>query len=638
MARHDPMLAGPMGPTLRRAAAGALSLAAAGAALAIALPIPRGSAQEADGRQPAARPAGEDGRSPFAWRGVVEGAYGRPWDRGQRMRVLRFMAAHGLNAYVHAPKEDLYQRARWREPYPRHQQAEFAREVAYARDRGVEWVPNLSPGLPALPTPGVPPEARSRDVCFSCTGEIDVLIRKLEPFWAAGARTFMVSFDDVEKRLTHAADRRAFGAGPAAYGRANGSLLGRLLEALRARDRSARLLTVGADYYGTDDTAYLRGLREWLPRAVEVMWTGPGIFSENFRPEEARAYARAIGRKPAVWDNWTVNDIDGNVRARPRRIYLGPYRRLPDIAREVSGFFLNPMNEADLNLLPFATAADYFADPGRFDARRSFLRVAAELGGDEADALRAFAEVNHSTRLDRRDEAPTFVRRSRGFLAAYGRGGAWPGPRDALERELQLVESAGRRLARVRALGPFVAQARAFLASGAKGARAGRTAAGLLAAERPRLALAPASEAQASGELAGRVTPADPAAAARLRFRLLSHERAMRSDPHDTYGHRAGAVDVPPVKPPPNVMDVFVDRVQAIDSGWRTRSSRARSLTLRVEGRRVAVRRDGSFRLPVADCGRMLEAVDGSGGRTAVRLPSCERSAPRFGASVSASA
>ena len=57
-------------------------------------------------------------RSPFAWRGIVEGAYGPTWDHGARSRVLRWMPEHGFNAYVHAPKDDLYQRTYWRDPYP----------------------------------------------------------------------------------------------------------------------------------------------------------------------------------------------------------------------------------------------------------------------------------------------------------------------------------------------------------------------------------------------------------------------------------------------------------------------------------------------------------------------------------------
>ena len=85
-------------------------------------------------------PGAAQAESPFAWRGTIEGMYGPPWDHAQRMRVLAFLGDHGMNAYVHAPKDDLYQRTQWRDPYPAAQQAEFDREVAFARSRGVEWL------------------------------------------------------------------------------------------------------------------------------------------------------------------------------------------------------------------------------------------------------------------------------------------------------------------------------------------------------------------------------------------------------------------------------------------------------------------------------------------------------------------
>ena len=43
-----------------------------------------------------------------------------------RLRLLGFMDEGGFNAYIHAPKDDVYQRDRWREPYPADQQAELS--------------------------------------------------------------------------------------------------------------------------------------------------------------------------------------------------------------------------------------------------------------------------------------------------------------------------------------------------------------------------------------------------------------------------------------------------------------------------------------------------------------------------------
>ena len=120
---------------MRPAAAAAVLIAAMAAALA---------------------PGAAEARSPFAWRGIVEGAYGPPWDHAARTRVLRWMPRHGFNAYVHAPKDDLYQRTYWRDLYPPAERAEFKREIRLARAHGIDWIPNLSPAIPLIPTPAPP--------------------------------------------------------------------------------------------------------------------------------------------------------------------------------------------------------------------------------------------------------------------------------------------------------------------------------------------------------------------------------------------------------------------------------------------------------------------------------------------------
>ena len=51
-------------------------------------------------------------------RGVIEGFYGTPWTHEERLDLIRFCGAHGLNTWVHAPKDDACHRKLWREPYP----------------------------------------------------------------------------------------------------------------------------------------------------------------------------------------------------------------------------------------------------------------------------------------------------------------------------------------------------------------------------------------------------------------------------------------------------------------------------------------------------------------------------------------
>jgi hyaluronoglucosaminidase len=572
-------------------------------------------------------------RSPFAWRGIVEGAYGPTWDHGARSRVLRWMPAHGFNAYVHAPKDDLYQRTYWRDAYPAAEMAAFRHEIRTASAHGVRWIPNLSPALPLLPTPRVPDRPPSRDLCFSCPADLAAVVAKLAPFRRAGAHTAMISFDDVTKTFGHPEDAAAYGAGDEAFGRANGDFLSRLYAALRQRSPDARLLTVGADYSGTADTAYLQGLRAALRPEVEVMWTGVGVPSHEFAPGDAAAYGKLIGRRPLVWDNWTDDDTAGNATpAGTARLFLGPYLRRPDVTGTVRGFFLNPMNEADLNLLPLATAGAWLRDPRGYARRASWLRAVRELAAHPLTlatdgrrlaasarlvraSLRAWAETSWSTKLDLA-EAPTFVRLSRRFLHAYDTRARWLTAASRLRRELSLVTAAPRRLAALRDRA-LHRQAGAFLDAAAQAAGAGRLGAALLAAERPALRV----RRTGSGYL-GSAHPPDPDRAAGIRSRFQAADEASRRSRYFTYGWRTPyAFEIPPYPVPPNVMNTFLDEVASRDSAWQDRAGQAASrVRVTVAGRRVRLSRSGAFRLGRRACGRLVVALDGAGGRSAQRL------------------
>lgn len=288
--------------------------------------------------------------SPFTWRGIVQGFYGTPWTHDVRLDQIRWMSRHGMNMYLHAPKDDPYQRYSWREPYPASQLDELRGEIEVARHLGVTWVPNISPGIPLTPPAPSTSSAPSRDVCFSCPEDLEAIYSKLDPFFDAGARVLMVSLDDVQKVSSHPEDAPSLGAdSDEHYGRMNRELLNAVFR--RYRDRAApasfTLLTVLADYSGTTDTPYLEGIRSegGLEDGIEVFWTGTEVFSNEIHHEAAATYAALVGRtKVLIWDNYPVNDNPHVPQSH--RLYLGPYEgRAPDLGRSVSGILANPMRE-----------------------------------------------------------------------------------------------------------------------------------------------------------------------------------------------------------------------------------------------------------------------------------------------------
>src|SRR5205823_2952597 len=242
----------------------------------------------------------------------------------------------------------------------------------------------------------------SDPICFSCPDDLAALVAKFQPFAQAGARTFMVSFDDVHERLTNPADMAAYGDDAAGYGRASGDLLNRVYDALQTLQPGAQLLAIGADYAGTTDSPYLAGLRETLRPAVQLLWTGTRVRAAQWRAADAQAYGALIGRTPIVWDNWTNDDGSGNGRLGGTvRLFLGPYTRPASITSAVAGFFFNPANESDLNILPLATAGQWLQHPYRYDPRTAWLKAVQTIAGNPvlAEYLRGFAASRHSTEL-----------------------------------------------------------------------------------------------------------------------------------------------------------------------------------------------------------------------------------------------
>ncbi len=136
--------------------------------------------------------------SPFALRGVIEGFYGNPYTQEQRLELVDFLAAHGMNTFVYGPKDDPLVRARWRDPYDGGALHRLAELVDRCRARDVQLMYCVSPGL---------------SMRYSDPDDMDALVAKLASVADLGVDAFGLLLDDIPMELQHAEDRVAF-AGP----------------------------------------------------------------------------------------------------------------------------------------------------------------------------------------------------------------------------------------------------------------------------------------------------------------------------------------------------------------------------------------------------------------------------------------
>lgn len=314
-------------------------------------------------------------RPEMAWRGVIEGFYGAPWSAADRISMLDFCAAHKMNTFVYAPKDDPFHRERWREPYPEDQLMALADLAARARDRHIEFVFALSPGM---------------SMCYSDPQECELLAAKAAQVHDAGVRRFALFFDDITPALSHHADRATYGTdagGPArAHAATCADFVSRLGPAVFA---DLPLLMVPTDYAGTAHSDYRTALAENLPADILVYWTGADVVVGGVSREEIDAAAVSYGHRLLLWDNFPVNDFD------PFRLFLGPLigrtQNPPDVG--LVGVTANPMVQAAASVIPLATVADWAWNPAGYDPGRALDRALTAAAGIDAPALRPLVEA-----------------------------------------------------------------------------------------------------------------------------------------------------------------------------------------------------------------------------------------------------
>ncbi|MFE6158914.1 beta-N-acetylglucosaminidase domain-containing protein [Streptomyces sp. NPDC056486] len=320
-----------------------------------------------------------------AVRGMTEGFYGTPWTREQRLKQLDFMGRTKQNRYLYAPGDDLYRQARWREPYPAGQRADFRALAERAKRNHVTLAWAVAPG---------------QAMCMSSEKDIKALNRKIDAMWALGVRAFQLQFQDVSYSEWHCeADADAFGSGPEAAAKAQSRVADAVSAHLAERHPDAKPLSLmPTEYYQNGSTEYRDAIADRLDHGIEVAWTGVGVVPRTITGRELTGAREAFGAHPLVtMDNYPVNDYAQD------RVFLGPYTgREPAVATGSAALLGNAMEQPSASRIPLFTAADYAWNPRAYRPHESWLAAIDDLaGGDKKTrgALRALAGNDASSVL-----------------------------------------------------------------------------------------------------------------------------------------------------------------------------------------------------------------------------------------------
>ncbi|KAI6647045.1 Protein O-GlcNAcase isoform X2 [Oopsacas minuta] len=269
--------------------------------------------------------------------GVVEGFYGIPWTKEERICLFQRMYHWHLQYYMYAPKDDTKHRADWREPYTQLELDNFKDLRIAANNNNVDFIYAISPGL---------------NISFSKLTDRKSLLDKFQQLQSVGIKSFAILFDDIESNLSK--DDSLKFSSPA---EAQADLTN---EIYQQTGEPKVFLFCPTEYCGShigpelNGSVYLNVIGEKLHSNIRVMWTGNRVISNRISTKSIKKLIKVIRRRPVIWDNLHANDYD------QRRLYLGPYTgRSTRLLAHLSGILSNPNNEFEMNYVPLYTLGAY---------------------------------------------------------------------------------------------------------------------------------------------------------------------------------------------------------------------------------------------------------------------------------------
>jgi hypothetical protein len=289
--------------------------------------------------------------------GLIEGYYGTPWSWQARRETIAFLAPHGYNFYLYAPKADAFLRKRWREKHPPEISHELRALAGHCKALGVAFGVGLSPF------------ELFRD--FNAKAK-QALRRKLAALDGVGVEWLAILFDDMNGDVADLARTQAD-----------------IMEWIAARTKARRIIFCPTYYsddpmldrvFGMRPGNYLGELGRLLDPAIDVFWTGPEICARAIEPAHAARIAEELGRKVFLWDNYPVNDGARMSQYLHLRGFTGRDGALADI---VAGHAVNPALQPVLSRIPALTLAHAYARGKAYEHGVAFAEACIAVAGPE---------------------------------------------------------------------------------------------------------------------------------------------------------------------------------------------------------------------------------------------------------------
>ncbi|MBX7355324.1 beta-N-acetylglucosaminidase domain-containing protein [Clostridium chauvoei] len=293
------------------------------------------------------------------FRGFIEGFYGTPWSHEDRMNLMKDTSKFKMNTYIYAPKDDPYHRKQWKELYPEDKANQIAELAKAGKDNNFNFCWTIHPGATLKFT----------------DEDYDALIMKFEQLYSLGVRQFGVLFDDTDDWYN---------------GRKQAEWINKIdTEFVKAKGDVAPMIVISARYnsaWGPNMNVYFKPFMETLHDDIQVMWTGHATMSNVSKDVFEWPKAQTgVNKEVAVWWNYPVNDYCDS------RILMAPLHNLSKDLDNVSGFFSNPMNQAQASKVALYSIADYTWNTDSFDYMNSWETSINKLVPEVCEEFKRFA-------------------------------------------------------------------------------------------------------------------------------------------------------------------------------------------------------------------------------------------------------
>jgi len=244
--------------------------------------------------------------------GYIEGYYGQLLSWDDRSKLVQQLSERGLSSYFYAPKEDIYHRLQWREPYPTDWRNAFSAWASSAHAQSVQIIAGVAPGL---------------DFDFSHLSDgpdFLALVNKSTQLLNDGASAIALLMDDINAEFDPSQ------SGLATEGQAHAMLANALSERINSAIYVVpRVYARELEYESTD---YARQFSAQLTTGNVVFHCGTHIVAPTVEQPDYEDYSDSDRHRIVVWDNLYANDYC------PRRLFVGAW-----LGRSaVSEIMLNP--------------------------------------------------------------------------------------------------------------------------------------------------------------------------------------------------------------------------------------------------------------------------------------------------------